>query len=193
MDRQGHAEVPAAERSEHDEIQKNIDEVYTTINENQAEYDKQLLTLSSGFLAVSLAFIKDVVPLKDAELLWILYLAFVLLALCIVTVLFSYQFSIAGLFRAKEYWDSLLAGNKDAKFPYAFARHIRRVNKVSGILFLLGVSSLVLFVILNVNHEANNPIDRNAVTTNGANIKAPPPATPRPGPGTGAGNQPGKP
>ncbi len=115
MDRHGEAEVSALKGPTHAEIQKEIDDVYATINEDQAEYDKQLLTLSSGFLAVSLAFIKDIVPLKDAELLWILYLSFILLAFCIVSVLFSYQFSIAGLFKAKEYWDDLLIGKKDAE------------------------------------------------------------------------------
>ena len=64
--------LPTPEDSARAEIQKEIDDVYQTINENQAECDKQILTLSSGFLAVALAFIKDVVPLKEAELLWLL-------------------------------------------------------------------------------------------------------------------------
>ncbi len=195
------------------EIQKEIDDVYTTINEDQGEYDKQLLTLSSGFLAVSLAFIKDIVPLKEAEYLWVLNLSFTLLALCIMLVLFSYQFSIARLFKAKEYWDNQLAGKKDAEFPYGYARHIKLVNRISGILFFLGVSSLVLFVILNLNNQANVSLDRNAGTKDGSNlqvpssgdtiqrgahIKAPPPPPPPAAPdpnsgGSGGVNQSGKP
>lgn len=154
------------------EIQKEIDEVYATINEDQGDYDKQLLTLSSGFLAVSLAFIKDIVPLKDAAHLWILYLSFILLAFCVLSVLFSYQFSIAGLFKAKEYWDKLLIGEKDAKFPYVYAHRIKIVNRISGFFFLLGVSSLVFFVILNLDQEAKMTNDR-ARTNDGAYVKVP--------------------
>ena len=36
-------------------------------------YDQSLLTLSSGALALSLAFIKDVVALKDAHHVWMLF------------------------------------------------------------------------------------------------------------------------
>jgi hypothetical protein len=211
MDRNQTAEVPAAELSARAEIQKEINDVYSTINENQAEYDKQLLTLSSGFLAVSLAFIKDIVPLHSAELLWILYLSFVSLALCIVSVLFSYQFSIAGLFKAKAYWDNMLAGKKDTKFPYTYADRIKVVNKASGILFLLGVSSLVIFVILNLGREATMP-NKWSLTQDGSYIRVPPsgekvekgahikvppspaPTAPVPSAGTGRGdnNQSGK-
>jgi len=190
--------LPTPEDSARAEIQKEIDDVYQTINENQAECDKQILTLSSGFLAVALAFIKDVVPLKEAELLWLLYLAFALLVICIFSVLFSYQFSIAGLFKAKEYWDHRLLG-KDTDFPYAYARYIRLVNRISGILFLLGVCSLVLFVILNLNHEANLPSNPataqdgaysrvpsgSETLETGANIKLPPPPQTAPVPSSG--------
>ncbi len=204
--------APSPKEPSDEQIQKEIDDVYATINEDQGEYDKQLLTLSSGFLAVSLAFIKDIVPLKEAEYLWILNSSFVILALCIMLVLFSYQFSIAGLFKAKDYWDGMLAGKKDVKFPYGFASHIKLVNRISGILFLLGVSSLVLFVILNLNREASMSNNRGiandgaliktpssgATEDRGSHLKAPspppPPAAPGPNSGGSAGsNQSGKP
>lgn len=212
MDQPEVKNAPAPKEPTREEIQKEIDDVYTTINEDQGEYDKQLLTLSSGFLAVSLAFIKDIVPLKEAEYLWVLNLSFILLAFCIMLVLFSYQFSIAGLFKAKEYWDNQLVGKKDIEFPYGYARHIKLVNRISGVLFLMGVSSLVLFVILNLNHEANMLNDRTGVKDGaylktpsngssedrGSHLKAPPPPPPPAAPnpksgGSGGGNQSGRP
>ena len=105
-------------------------------------------------MAVSLAFIKDVVPLKDAEFLLILYTAFILLGGCILLVLFSYQFSISGHLKAKEYWDNRLAGNENATFPLKHAKLVKYINWIPGILFGLGVSLLVIFVILNLCHEA---------------------------------------
>ena len=154
------------------ECRKESDEAFKRVDNDQAEYDKQLLTLSSGFLAVSLAFIKDVVPLKDADFIWLLYISFSLLAFCILLVLFSYQFSISGNMKVKDYWDSRANGSHDRDFPMAYARIIKWLNRVSGLLFGLGVCSLVLFVILNLNHEANMK-GKTIVAMDGAHIKVP--------------------
>jgi hypothetical protein len=173
--------------------QKEIDEAFNTINADQAECDKQLLTLSSAFLAVSLAFIKDTVKLPDTDMLWALYTAWILLGLCIMLVLFSYQYSIAGNFKAKHYWENVNT-NLDLKFPYGYATSIKWLNRVSGVLFGLGVFFLVLFIICNIRTEAAmSPriLDGSNMRTpqqgdlvqKGSNIKAPPapqPVQPKP-------------
>ena len=164
-----------SEGEDQKEFKKEIDDTYATINRDQGEYDRQLLTLSSGFLAVSLAFIKDVVPLKDAEFLPILYTAFILLGCCIMLVLFSYQFSISGHLKAKEYWDNRLAGNESAAFPLRHAKFVKLVNWIPGILFGLGVSLLVTFVILNLHHEAQMSNIRKTIAQDGAYMKTPSP------------------
>jgi hypothetical protein len=167
-----------SESEDQKEFKKEIDDTFATINRDQGEYDRQLLTLSSGFLAVSLAFIKDVVPLKDAEFLPILYTAFILLGCCIMLVLFSYQFSISGHLKAKEYWDNRLTGNENAVFPLRHAKFVKWVNWIPGILFGLGVSLLVIFVILNLHHEAqmsNISTMGNSAVKDGAYMKTPPP------------------
>ena len=153
-----------------DECNKEIDDIFERIGHNQGEYDKQLLTLSSGFLAVTLAFIKDVVPLKDAEHLSLLYSSFALLALCIVLVLFSYQFSISGQLKAREYWESKKNG-VDEDFPYWHATCLSWLNRTSGVFFGIGVLSVVLFVTLNIN-EAKMGSSRR-VTQDGALMKTP--------------------
>ncbi len=70
-------------RSDLAECMKERDSAFEASNKEQAEYDKQLLTLSAGTLALSLSFIKDVVPLEDAIFLWALYFVWVLLFSCI--------------------------------------------------------------------------------------------------------------
>jgi hypothetical protein len=193
------------------ECQKEIDEVFKTINEDQAEYDKQLLTLSSGFLAVSLAFIKDVVPLATAIYLPALYIAFGLFACCILTVLSSFQFSIWGQFKAKRYWENQQAGSIEGKFPFRHAILVIAVNLLSGILFALGVSFLVIFVALNLSKGAamsNKPMQSSMANDGacmktppfrhrvekGQNIKTPAPAPQKaPAPNSGGNNQPKKP
>jgi hypothetical protein len=157
----------SGDQAKADECLKEIDDIFKRIDGDQSEYDKQLLTLSSGFLAVSLAFIKDVVPLKDAEFLSLLYSSFALLVLCIMLVLFTYQFSISGQLKAKTYWENKRAG-ADEGFPYWHARCAKWLNRISGVLFGTGVLLIVLFVISNIHKEATV-----ARATDGAYIKAP--------------------
>ena len=160
-----------ADQSEADYCKKELDEAFKTVNTDQAEYDKQLLTLSSGFLAVSLAFIKDVVPLKDASFLILLYSAFCLLVACITLVLFSFQFSVFGNLKAKDYWERRSQKHQSLSFPRAHAEAIRWLNYSSGLLFFLGVVSLVSFVISNINHEAKMTVK--SIAMDGALMKVP--------------------
>jgi hypothetical protein len=152
------------------EWNKEIDDIFEKINHNQGEYDKQLLTLSSGFLAVTLAFIKDVVPLKDAVHLSLLYSSLASLALCIMLVLFSFQFSISGQLKARDYWESKKAG-VDEDFPYWHATCLSWLNRTSGVCFGIGVLSVVLFVTLNIREVKMGSSRR--VTQDGALMKTP--------------------
>jgi hypothetical protein len=132
---------------------KEIDDVFESINRDQGEYDKQLLTLSSAFLAASLAFIKDIVPFKTAIYMPILFTCFGLFAGCIVTVLCSYQWSIFGNLKAKKYWEHLRDGNK-TEFPRGHAKLVVAVNLASGIFFVFGVCLLIFFIAVNLRKGA---------------------------------------
>lgn len=188
------ADAVAARKAE---CTKEIDEAHTTINKNQEEYDKQLLTLSSGFLVLSLAFIKDIVPTENAIYRGLLYSSFVVLSTCVLAVLASYQISNIGLSKAKEYWEHQREGDILTPFPYGYAAFIRRWNIVSGLLFVLGIVLSVSFVVINLHQEALVPdkfvkvqegaqmktIPSGDWAQKGANVKAPPPPpspTPKP-------------
>jgi len=136
-------------RKDIERCDKEIDDVFESINRDQAEYDKQLLTLSSAFLAASLAFIKDIVPFKTAIHLPMLFSCFALFAGCIVTVLGSYQWSIFGNLKAKAYWEDRKNGN-EREFPRRHAKAVVAVNLASGIFFVFGVCLLVSFIALNL-------------------------------------------
>jgi hypothetical protein len=160
------------------ECTKGRDEAYEALNKDQAEYDKQLLAISAGFLGFSLAFIKDIVPLKDAAHLRALYLAFVLIGGCVALVLISYQYSIYVQLRLAEYLKcegelvakALSKENREGETPSEEtqktqvnernkmwsqidndSRRVRRLNLLSGGLFLLGVAFLIGFVISNIS------------------------------------------
>jgi hypothetical protein len=161
----------ASEPTDAQKCDKEIDDLFKRIDNDQSEYDKQLLTLSSGFLAVSLAFIKDVVPLEVAKLLPLLYWSFGLLAACVCLVLFSFQFSIAGQLKAKEYWERRKT-NPDEPFSYGPATTARFINWASGVLFGVGVILSVSFVIYNLHLGAIMP-GKSIRTGDGSYIKTP--------------------
>jgi hypothetical protein len=153
------------------DCKKEVDDLFKRIDNDQSEYDKQLLTLSSAFLAVSLAFIKDVVPLTDAQHLRLLDSSFILLGLCIALVLVSFQVSISGQLKAKEYWENRQAGT-GGRFPNWYAIFIRWLNRFNGFLFVVGVSLLVSFVISNIHSEAKMGSNRR-LANDGALIRTP--------------------
>jgi hypothetical protein len=131
--------------------EKERDDAFESINKSQEEFDKQLLTLSTGLLAVMLAFVKDVVPLNQEIYLPLLYISGSLLGLCILSVLLSFRISVMGHFRAMNYWEGQMFG-QDRKFPYGYARVVRCFNEISGGLFFVGVVCCLLFVGFNLHH-----------------------------------------
>lgn len=157
--------------TEQDECKKGQDSAFETLNTQQAEYDKQILALSAAFLGVSLAFVKDVVPLHDAVHLWEFDWALGLFLACVCLVLWTFQYSIHGHFRLVEYWqlqEKALEATDDTvaqiegelrklwKWLFRRAAKIRFANCASGVLFAIGVVLLVIFVITNVNLEAHS-------------------------------------
>jgi hypothetical protein len=153
-----------------EECKKERDSAFDTLNKDQAEYDKQLLALSAAFLGVSLAFVKDVVPLKDAVQLWEFDVALSCLLACVCLVLGTFQYSIHGHFRLVEYWEQRekrLHATDDAKTEIdgqlselwtwldSKADRIKIANRASGIMFVVGTVFLVVFVITNLHREAH--------------------------------------
>ena len=154
------AETKAARAAECD---KEIDLTHSSILKNEEEYDKQLLTLSAGFLAITLTFIKDVVKMDHAILRPVLYVAWGVLCLCIFAVLSSFQLSNAGLEKAQSYWQNQKNGDGEMPYPVAFAKWIKRCNLFSGACFLLGIILVLLFVVQNLHKEAADARQVNSV------------------------------
>ena len=146
-------------------VDKEIDDAYKEINANQSEYDKQILTLASGFLALTLVFLKDIVPMKIAAHHWLLYSAWGALTACIVCVLFSYQFSIKALFGAMDYWQKRIDPKATPVFPTGHAAWVKAINISSGILFVGGVVLAVAFAITNLHRQQEKAMSPETTTT----------------------------
>src|SRR2546428_3671886 len=78
----------------HDEHRRKVWEDLRSGSEN---FDKYLLTFSSGALGLSITFIKGVVPLEKAVWIPSLIASWIAFLLCILVTLISFRISIRAL------------------------------------------------------------------------------------------------
>jgi hypothetical protein len=135
----------------HDEYRQKVWEDTKSGTEN---FDKYLLTFSSGALGLSLAFIKDVAPIGHA--IWIpsLFASWLAFLLCILVTLISFRISILALEAMVPHLNDFYL-NSNAE---AFDKH--RQNWLTKavewcawagiILFVCGVFFTMMFVYANI-------------------------------------------
>jgi hypothetical protein len=96
----------------HDEYRRKVWDDLKSSTEN---FDKYMLTFSSGALALSVGFIKDVVHIEKAVHLNWLAVSWSLFVLCILSTLVSFRVSIKALEKMGPYLDDFyLKGNAGA-------------------------------------------------------------------------------
>lgn len=120
-------------------------------------FDKSVLTYSSSGLALSVAFLKDIVPFSGAHFLWTLYSSwlFFMMAtgLTITSFLVSYKTQDLAVESAEEYY---LKGNDDALNRKTW--HTTVViwsNRLAGASFVMALIATCLFVGLNLLAKDN--------------------------------------
>ena len=119
---------------------------------NSEKFDNAILTLSTGALAISLAFIKDVVPLRIAENIWFLKASWWLFGFSIILTLASFVASQLGISRQLKYAEEYYLNKKD---EYLRKRNYLAIltnflNYSSGILFIAAIVFTIYFVIVNL-------------------------------------------
>lgn len=115
-------------------------------NESQQSYDKAVMTLSGGALAVSFAFVKDFVPLEGANSLLFLIAAWIAWGLSLAATLLSHFFSTYALRSMIKAEDS---GEREPS-PGWLDSVTGALNFISGALFVTGVLLLAFFVYFNI-------------------------------------------
>lgn len=124
---------------------------------NSENYDKAVLSLSTAFLALSLAFLKDVLPLQRAEWLLLLYGSWVALAGAVLATIVSFWVSQRGIdVQLKKAEDYYLRDDQAALTKSGIAKATEWVNAASGVLFVLGVLLTIAFVIVNFEKGFEN-------------------------------------
>lgn len=119
-------------------------------------FDKSVLTLSSSGLAISLAFLKDFIPIGNAIFPWALYSSWTLLTAATVITMLSFLASM----RAQEFQQTVaeayyLRKEDPTKKPNPWDRVVIWMNRASGVSFIAGVLLTTLFVATNLqrSHE----------------------------------------
>jgi hypothetical protein len=117
------------------------------------QFDKGLLTFSSGALGLSLAFIKDIIPLNQAGWLPWLYLSWISFASCIVVTIASFQF---GMQAQKAHLDYLYKYYIEDRAEFfnkksAWSRWVTICAVSGSVLFLAGLVGTMVFVCENVS------------------------------------------
>ncbi len=135
----------------HDEYRRKVWEDSKSGSEN---FDKYMLTFSSGALGLSLAFIKDVVPIGKAVWTLSLITSWGMFVLCILTTLISFRISIRALEKMVPCLDAFYL-NGDAS---AFNKHLesfwtKAVDWCAYLaigFFVLGLTFTMMFVGVNI-------------------------------------------
>lgn len=120
----------------------------TLVRESQQSYDKTVLTLSGGALGISFAFVSDFLDKSKVICSGWLLTAWISWGLSVTAVLFSFFFSIRALRKAIDQVDQKIIRKQH---PGGFFDKITAVlNFAGGLLFLMGVISIIKFVIANM-------------------------------------------
>jgi len=119
------------------------------------QFDKAIFTLSAGGLGLSVAFVKDIVPLAHTTCLGVLISSWVLFTTAIFSTLASFVLSQQAidrqLFDAEQYYLHGKKNHRTKKNPFATATKF--CNIVSGICFFAAVLTTILFASFNVIKE----------------------------------------
>jgi len=135
----------------HDEYRKKVWEDTKSGTEN---FDKYLLTFSSGALGLSLAFIKDVAPIGQAVWIPSLFVSWVAFLLCILVTLISFRISILALEAMVPHLDDFyLKGNAEAFNKHRenwLTKAVELLAWTGIFLFICGVFFTMMFVYANI-------------------------------------------
>lgn len=125
---------------------------------NIENHDKAILSLSTATLGVSLAFMKDVIPIDKAVNIFILEISWSILILAIISVIFSFftgnKASLKHLKFAEDYYI-----NGDDKAIDKVSKWFvitEWLNYASGAFFILGIIFTAIFVNTNITNKGNN-------------------------------------
>jgi len=120
----------------------------TLERESQQSYDKAVLTLSGGALGISFAFVSDFLDKSNVICSGWLLTAWISWGVSVSAILFSFFFSNLALRKAIDQVDKKTIQKE--RPGGSFDTITAFLNAAGGLLFLVGVISIIIFVIANM-------------------------------------------
>ncbi|MBU0617391.1 MAG: hypothetical protein KKI02_06725 [Planctomycetes bacterium] len=118
--------------------------------ESSKSFDKAMLTLSAGALALSLTYMRGFA--RDPCCPTVLYIAWMMFGACLLLTTWSFLLSQSALRRQREVLDCThdgAGGSKTAPCKNKYASATNCLNWLSGIGFTIGVILLTIFAVVN--------------------------------------------
>lgn len=130
-------------------------DAWDAIKTSTDSFDRSMLTVSSGLLGLSVAFIKDIVTLKQANWLCVLYASWVALGTCILLTVVSFRLSADAHIRNLKYiYLFYIEGKQEYLNKRSWsAKALDWFNHFTGMFFVLGTAMTLIFAIHNVQKE----------------------------------------
>lgn len=122
---------------------KYLEQLYKGYSYSNEQFDKAILFVSSGSLALSISFIEKVVPLSTSSCKTLLLLSWILEAITIILFTINHYFS-------------MLSFNDEIKKVYQEPSHnkksitVQNINVASIITLLAGLICLIIFIFINI-------------------------------------------
>jgi len=139
-------------KEEHEAYRKRRDFLIDVGREASRHFDKYILTLAAGTFGLSLLFVERIAPHPKDGTEWLLIAAWVAFGASILSTLISFLLGQESCSKEIEILDGKYRGDiKDGKeIKNRFLTWIKWLNRVSMILFIVGVVFLIIFSALNL-------------------------------------------
>ena len=160
VERMARKAADEAEKRRHELYDAYRKDVVASISSSSDDFDKSVLTYASAGLGLSIAFVKDIVPLKSAILPQLLYASWIAFCVAIVFTTVSFLVSMKAHMRSLEhagkYYLDDLPEYLDKPNPFDAFNTV--LVRVAGAAFILAVVLTVIFATINLGQPLNqNP------------------------------------
>jgi hypothetical protein len=136
-------------------LKKYRDWLVSADYETSNAYDQAVMTLSGGALAISITFIHDIAPSPHPGTLSWLGTAWCAFGASIASILISKLTSQWALRKAMRQTDDLTIYSHRPGGGFSYLTN--GLGIFAGLAFLIGVSTLAVFAVLNAAHPAGSP------------------------------------
>lgn len=128
------------------------DELIISQRSNSDNFDKAILSLSSAGLGITIAFISNLIDLSKANLIIVLYLAWILFILAIISTVISFLVSQRGIDQQLVMAEQLYIYNKqvDQDRVTRISGWVNKLNILSAIAFIRALLLIIVFSITNI-------------------------------------------